>query len=91
MDKHLPVSVWPEWKIVEKIGEGSFGKVYKACRTEQGTTFYSAIKVITIPSNQGELSSVRSERDLLMSAFRKSVQWNTSVEILMLFPLKTTK
>ena len=61
MDKHLPVSVWPEWKIIEKIGEGSFGKVYKACRTEQGTTFYSAIKVITIPSNQGELSSVRSE------------------------------
>ena len=61
LDKHLPVSVWPEWKIVEKIGEGSFGKVYKACRTEQGTTFYSAIKVITIPSNQGELSSVRSE------------------------------
>ena len=61
MDKHLPVSVWPEWKIVEKIGEGSFGKVYKACRTEQGTTFYSAIKVITIPSNPGELSSVRSE------------------------------
>ena len=35
MDK-LPVSVWPEWKIIEKIGEGSFGKVYKAQRTEQG-------------------------------------------------------
>ena len=60
MDK-LPVSVWPEWKIVEKIGEGSFGKVYKAKRTEQGKTFYSAIKVITIPSSPGELSSVRSE------------------------------
>lgn len=61
MDKQLPVSVWPEWKIIEKIGEGSFGKVYKACRKEQGTTFYSAIKVITIPSNPGELNSVRSE------------------------------
>lgn len=60
MDK-LPVSVWPEWKIIEKIGEGSFGKVYKAQRTEQGKTFYSAVKVITIPSNAGELSSVRSE------------------------------
>lgn len=60
MDK-LPISVWPEWKIIEKIGEGSFGKVYKACRKEQGTIFYSAIKVITIPSNPGELSSVRSE------------------------------
>lgn len=61
MDKQLPVSVWPEWKIIEKIGEGSFGKVYKACRSEQGSTFYSAIKVITIPSTPGELSSVRSE------------------------------
>ena len=61
MEKQLPVSVWPEWEIVEKIGEGSFGKVYKARRTEQGKTFYSAIKVITIPSTQGELSSVRSE------------------------------
>ena len=61
MDKQLPVSAWPAWKIVEKIGEGSFGKVYKARRTEQGKTFYSAIKVITIPSNAGELSSVRSE------------------------------
>ena len=59
MDK-LPVSVWPEWKIIEKIGEGSFGKVYKAQRTEQGKIFYSAVKVITIPSNAGELSSVRS-------------------------------
>ena len=37
MDKQLPVSVWPEWKIVEKIGEGSFGKVYKAKRTETGS------------------------------------------------------
>lgn len=44
-----------------KIGEGSFGKVYKAQRIVQGKTFYSAIKVITIPSSQGELSSVRSE------------------------------
>ena len=29
MDKELPVSAWPEWKIIEKIGEGSFGKVIK--------------------------------------------------------------
>lgn len=61
MDKELPVSVWPEWKIIEKIGEGSFGKVYKAKRSEQGKNFYSAIKVITIPSSQSELNSVQSE------------------------------
>ena len=39
MDKELPVSAWPEWKIIEKIGEGSFGKVYKAQRTERGKIF----------------------------------------------------
>lgn len=61
MDRDLPVSVWEEWKITEKIGEGSFGKVYKAQRTENGKTFYSAIKVITIPSSQSELNSIRSE------------------------------
>ena len=61
MDKDVPVSVWPEWKLVEKIGEGSFGKVYKAKRTERGRSFYSAIKIISIPGNKGELDSVRSE------------------------------
>lgn len=61
MDKELPISVWPEWKITGKIGEGSFGRVYKAQRTEKGRSFYSAIKIITIPANKGELNSVRSE------------------------------
>ena len=49
MDKELPVSAWPEWKIIEKIGEGSFGKVYKAQRTERGKSFYSCL-LYTSPS-----------------------------------------
>lgn len=61
MDKQLPVSVWPEWKITEKIGEGSFGKVYKAQRVVNEKVFYSAIKIISIPSSQSELNSIRSE------------------------------
>ena len=61
MDKDVPVSVWPEWELIEKIGEGSFGKVYKAKRTERGRSFYSAIKSISIPASKGELDSVRSE------------------------------
>lgn len=63
MDRELPVSVWPEWKIIEKIGEGSFGKVYKAKRMERDKAFYSAIKIISIPSNRSELKSVRAEMD----------------------------
>lgn len=61
MDKDVPVSVWPEWELIEKIGEGSFGKVYKAKRTERGRSFYSAIKIISIPASKGELDSVRPE------------------------------
>lgn len=61
MDREHPVSPWAEWKIVEKIGEGSFGKVYKAQRSERGKFFYSAIKVINIPGSQSELNCVRSE------------------------------
>ena len=60
-EQELPVSVWPEWKITEKIGEGSFGKVYKAQRTEKGRSFYSAIKILTIPANKSELDSIRAE------------------------------
>lgn len=61
MDRELPVSVWPEWKIVEKIGEGSFGKVYKAQRMERDKAFYSAIKIVSIPSSRSELKSIQSE------------------------------
>ena len=61
MDKDVPVSVWQEWELIEKIGEGSFGKVYKAKRTERGRSFYSAIKIISIPASKGELDSVRAE------------------------------
>ncbi|MDO4519296.1 MAG: serine/threonine-protein kinase [Eubacteriales bacterium] len=61
MDKNLPVSVWPEWEIIEKIGEGSYGKVYKAERIVNGLSFYSAIKVLTIPSGKSELNGVLSD------------------------------
>ena len=35
--------------------------MYKAKRTERGRSFYSAIKIISIPASKGELDSVRSE------------------------------
>lgn len=61
MNKEMPVSVWQDWKIVEKIGEGSFGKVYKAEQIKNGKKRYSAIKVVTIPGSQSELDSIRAE------------------------------
>jgi len=53
--------VWPEWKVDSIIGEGSFGKVYRAVREEHGMTAYSAIKVISIPQTDAELTSLRAE------------------------------
>lgn len=53
--------VWPEWNEDCVLGEGSFGKVYRAKRVEYGRTFYSAIKVITVPKNQQEIKLARSQ------------------------------
>ena len=54
--------VWPEWNEDCVLGEGSFGKVYRAKRMEYGgRTFYSAIKVISVPKNQQEIKTARSQ------------------------------
>lgn len=53
--------VWPEWNEECVLGEGSFGKVYRARRTEYGRTFYSAIKVISVPKNQQEIKYARAQ------------------------------
>lgn len=56
--------IWPDWQLVEKIGEGSFGRVYRAKREEAGTGSFSAIKIICIPQNSSEIDSVKFEMGL---------------------------
>ncbi len=51
--------IWPEWRIEQKIGEGAYGVVYKAVRTDHNVESSAAIKVITVPGNAGELESLR--------------------------------
>lgn len=53
--------VWPEWHEDCVLGEGSFGKVYRAKRMEYGRTFYSAIKVLTVPKGQQEIKFARAQ------------------------------
>ncbi len=53
--------VWPEWTEECLLGEGSFGKVYRAKREDYGRTFYSAIKVLTVPKNQQEVQHIKAQ------------------------------
>ena len=59
---HLEViqKVWSDWKVTEKIGEGSFGQVFKAEKESYGIKQESAIKVVRIPSDEAELNRVQS-------------------------------
>ena len=51
---------WNEWKVVEKIGEGAHGVVYKIMREHHGIISYAAVKVISIPQNPSEVANIRS-------------------------------
>jgi len=59
---HLEViqKVWPDWKVTGKIGEGSFGQVFKAEKESYGIKQESAIKVVRIPGDEAELEKVKS-------------------------------
>ena len=46
---------WPEWRLVEKIGRGQFGTVYKISSTKYGATEYAAMKVISIPTDPQQI------------------------------------
>lgn len=57
----LLTKVWPQWKVVRELGEGSFGKVYEIERQDIGGTYKAALKVITIPKSKSEISDILSE------------------------------
>ena len=54
-------SAWGEWEIAEFLGEGSYGKVYKAVKKDYGAEMFSAIKIITIPKSQAEVKALRAD------------------------------
>ena len=57
--KHEPL--FGSWTVDRVIGEGSYGKVYALKKTDFGKDYFSALKVISVPQNESEISSLRSE------------------------------
>ena len=53
--------LWGVWELEDKIGQGSFGEVYKAHKKELKKDFYAAIKHISLPKNQEDIEEVIKE------------------------------
>ena len=58
MDSRVP---WSGWDIVEPIGHGSFGTVYKISRDLFGELEHAALKVITIPQDSRDIEEMYND------------------------------
>ena len=81
---------WPQWTIVEQLGEGSFGKVFKIEREDLSGKFYSALKVISVPRNETEYRHVLSEMsdEKSVTAYFRSVMEEIVNEFVIMERLK---
>lgn len=75
----------PEYRIIEVIGSGNFGSVYKCERDG----IYYAIKVVPVPANEQELQSLlaRSEKEEVDAYLKEKVE-KYRKEIMMMAELK---
>ncbi len=53
--------IWPQWTLVEQLGKGSYGTVYKAVRNDTRIQATAAIKAIPVPQDASEHRALRSE------------------------------
>lgn len=53
-------NIWPDWEIVQKIGNGGYAVVYEAVKRSTIES-RAAIKVISIPSDSSLIDTLRSE------------------------------
>ena len=85
------IEVWPQWEIVEEIGKGAFGTVYKVKRTQMGNVSYAAVKVLRIPQNKNEARDLESsgmDSDSIYEYFSEMVK-NLMSEIQIMESLKS--
>lgn len=61
MEHFVGTIVFGNWIIKRKIGEGSFGKVFEIQREDFGEVYRAALKVITVPQSEAEVSTILEE------------------------------
>ena len=78
-----------QWKEEELIGEGSYGKVYKAKKEEFGIATYSAIKQIEIPQGKAEIQTLKTEgmtQSNITTYYEKTVKkWVEEIKFMSIF------
>lgn len=79
-----------EWKVVNFLGAGRFGKVYEIQRTDFGTVYRAALKIISIPASAEEISEIRSTgmNDIELSNYYKSAVEEFAREFVLMEKLK---
>lgn len=59
--REIIAEVWPGWEIEKKIGEGSYGQVFKVIKESGGMIQESAIKVIRIPETEEQFRQIQEK------------------------------
>lgn len=85
--KYQPL--WGNWYIDMPIGKGSFGSVYKIIREELGHTYTSAVKIISIPSEDQyrEAEASFGHDEATLSGYFEDIVKNIVNEVNMLYSL----
>lgn len=87
--KTILSNVWPEWEIVDNIGAGSYGKVYKIKREYIGDREqFAALKVIRIPSKPEDADFVFNADNNSTKEYYKSLVTNIVKEIELMSKVK---
>lgn len=81
-------ALWPEWSVDSKLGSGSFGHVYKIRRTDIGGTYYAALKVISIPSEDDETTMLTTGEPGQLTAYYQGFAQDISREFALMERLK---
>ena len=79
-DQQLVRSVWPEWDLMELLGYGQFGVVYKARKKGFAGSSYAAIKIVAIEYRSKD-SGLNAEQT---DSYLASVAQNYAREIQMM-------
>ncbi|HOM02744.1 MAG TPA: DUF5050 domain-containing protein [Acetivibrio sp.] len=82
--------LWGAWRVESFIGEGSYGKVYKIFKEEWGFKYQSALKLISIPTQEQHreaVATIGNDKNSLEQYFESAVK-NIVNEIHMMYTLR---